>query len=155
MWSQLEAQLGASLPGYYIHQIAQYLRYKNNEKLKNYGITSQQAKLLAHIVYHQQDASFCQKTLEEELDLRGSSITSLLHGLERGGFIRRVAETQDGRKKKILITEKGKEMFHCSGKILLEVEQELTKDLTPEEAEELYRLLRKMEKTKGDLPPHV
>lgn len=150
MRSQLEILLGVPLPGFYIHQISQTLKYRNDEKLKEYGITFQQAKVLAHIARHQPDPLFCQKHLEKELDLRGSSVTSLLHGLERGGFIRRISEEQDGRKKKILLTEKGRKMHQLFNDVILDGEKELVHDLTPQEQEQLYRLLKRIAKTKGE-----
>lgn len=140
----LELQLGRNLPGIYIHQLSHYLKYSNDEKLRSFGITGQQARMLAHIAHHQQDPDFCQKRIEKDLNLKGSSVTSLMHGLERGGFIRRVLEPQDSRKKRILLTEKGQQMCHVFQDIILENEQELLAALPQEDQEEFYRLLNRL-----------
>ena len=47
-----------------------------------------------------------QKDLEEYLEIKGSSVTSILDNLEKNGYVRREAVDYDGRLKKLAITEK-------------------------------------------------
>lgn len=74
------------------------------------GISGSQARLLAFlsIVSIQQD--IFQKDIEEEFGIRPSSVTGLLQALEQEGMIVREPVSSDGRLKKIVLTEKAKEI---------------------------------------------
>ena len=150
MECKLELLLGVNLYGFYLHHLSHKLKCFNDEQLRPYGITGQQARVLSYIAFHQEDDFFCQKHLEEELHLKGSSVTSVLHGLERGGFIRRITGDRDGRTKKMLLTEKGEKTHNTFNQIIVDGEQKLIEGLTPEEQDTLYFLLKKMATAKGE-----
>lgn len=73
---------------FYIQSIALSLRYMNDQKLEEFGITNQQARLLGGISSSLYDgANISRKFLEDMMQLKGPSVTSLLNGLEKNGFI--------------------------------------------------------------------
>lgn len=85
----------------YIRNIFHYIQYSAEQDTSSYGITSRQGRLLEIIV----DASTSgkeinRKYLESISFLKGSSVTSLLKGLEAKGFIERNISKTDGRTKK-------------------------------------------------------
>ena len=84
-----------------------------NRRLKRYfdsffadsPITSIQGLVLDYL-FRNRETDVFQKDLEEYLEIKGSSVTSILDNLEKNGYVRREAVDYDGRLKKLAITEK-------------------------------------------------
>ena len=68
-------------------------------------ITSVQALILHYIIVESEKRDIFPKDLEEFLEIKGSSITSLISNLERNGYLRRESLASDGRYKKLVLTE--------------------------------------------------
>lgn len=131
-------------PEFYIHHIALSLRYRNDEQLSKYGITNRQARLLARIWRGQRDgAEVSRRYLEESMLLKGPSITSLLNGLERGGFISRSAHEADGRAMTIEMTEKGQGLVMALQPVFDGTERRLLAGFSGAERETFLALLEK------------
>ncbi len=60
-----------------------------------YGISSMQAKILGYIFHQAPKRDIFQKTIEEEFDIRRSSVTSVLSLMEKNGLIERVSVCED------------------------------------------------------------
>ena len=83
-----------------------------NRRLKRYfdsffadsPITSIQGLVLDYL-FRNRETDVFQKDLEEYLEIKGSSVTSILDNLEKNGYVRREAVDYDGRLKKLAITE--------------------------------------------------
>lgn len=74
------------------------------------GISGSQARLLAFLSIVSMQQDIFQKDIEEEFGIRPSSVTGLLQALEQEGMIVREPVSSDGRLKKIVLTEKAKEI---------------------------------------------
>ena len=74
------------------------------------GISGSQARLLAFLSIVSMQQDIFQKDIEEECGIRPSSVTGLLQALEQEGMIVREPVSSDGRLKKIVLTEKAKEI---------------------------------------------
>ena len=74
------------------------------------SLTSSQATVLYYIMTSPSDVDIFPKDLEIYLDLKKPSVTSLLNYLEQDGYIRREDVPYDGRCRKLVLTEKSKEM---------------------------------------------
>ena len=68
-------------------------------------MTSIQALILHYIIVESEKKDIFPKDLEEFLEIKGSSITSLISNLERNGYLRRESLASDGRYKKLVLTE--------------------------------------------------
>lgn len=68
-------------------------------------ITSIQALILHYMIVESEKRDIFPKDLEEFLEIKGSSITSLISNLERNGYLRRESLVSDGRYKKLVLTE--------------------------------------------------
>ena len=68
-------------------------------------ITSVQALILHYIIVESGKRDIFPKDLEEFLEIKGSSVTSLISNLERNGYLRRESLESDGRYKKLVLTE--------------------------------------------------
>lgn len=86
------------------------LKRKMNLRLSSFfadlSLTTPQALALQYILEKGKDGSVYQKDVEKHLSIRGSSATSLLHNLERAGFIRRETVKYDGRYRCLKPTQK-------------------------------------------------
>lgn len=73
-------------------------------------LTCIQGIVLHYIIVENVRRDIFPKDLEEFLGIKGSSVTSLINNLEQGGYLRRESLESDGRYKKLVLTEKTKEM---------------------------------------------
>lgn len=72
-------------------------------------LTCIQGIVLHYIIVENVQRDIFPKDLEEFLGIKGSSVTSLINNLEQG-YLRRESLESDGRYKKLVLTEKTKEM---------------------------------------------
>lgn len=98
-----------------------------------YGISSMQAKILGFIFHKSPDRDIFQRDIEEEFDIRRSSVTSVLTLMEKNELIKRVSVSEDARLKKIILTDKGIEVNKSVYKEIVEVEKIISESLSEEE----------------------
>ena len=77
------------------------------------------------------------------MQLKGPSVTSLLNGLEKKGFIIRYSREDDGRAMNIKVTEKGDKVLVALRDVFKSTEQQLHSGMAPEEQEQFLMLLQK------------
>ena len=122
-----------------------------NRRLKRYfdsffaasPITSIQGLVLDYL-FRNRETDVFQKDLEEYLEIKGSSVTSILDNLEKNGYVRREAVDYDGRLKKLAITEKA---YAIEENIVERVNgymYSLFRGIPEEEREVFYSVLCKM-----------
>ena len=68
-------------------------------------ITSIQGLILHYIIVESEARDIFPKDIEEFLEIKGSSVTSLISNLERNGYLRRESLDSDRRYKKLVLTE--------------------------------------------------
>lgn len=91
---------------------------KLNRKMRRYfdsyffgtSLTSIQALALHYVIVESKNRDVFPKDLEEFLEIKGSSVTSLITNLERNGYIRRESVAHDGRYKKLVLTQQTRSM---------------------------------------------
>ncbi len=128
---------------FYLRSIVHTMKQMLDNKLLPYDITNQQARLLGDLDNQlKRDEEIVQKDLERTMKLRGSSITSLLQGLERKGFISRSTGNGDGRTKQVDITEKGRAVIEEVESSFQELEQLLVEGMSEEEKDTFLHLLK-------------
>lgn len=70
------------------------------------SFTSIQRLTLHYIIVESQYRDVFPKDLEEFLEIKGSSVNSLINNLEKNGYLRRESISDDGRYKKLVLTDK-------------------------------------------------
>ncbi|MDT3426417.1 DNA-binding MarR family transcriptional regulator [Paenibacillus forsythiae] len=100
--------------------------------------------MISHISANE-EKGIIQKDLEQVFQRRGASITSMLQGLERKGFIERRVSPEDERQKRLFVLPRGKELIREFDELFAESEELITGGLTPEEQEALHGFLRKVD----------
>jgi DNA-binding MarR family transcriptional regulator len=129
----------------YIVQIAQRAKYTLDERLLPYDITSQQSRIIGFVISEQrQGKTIYQKDIEEAFKLKGSSITSLLQGLERKKFIVRRPDPSDERRKVVTVLPKGQELMSDFEAAFREIDEKMVRDLSPEQQQMLVQVLELM-----------
>jgi DNA-binding MarR family transcriptional regulator len=96
----------------YTKHIAQKLKEINDRLLLDYDLNTSQGILLWHINQSiEEHIEINRKFLEESMNLSGPSVTNLLNGLEKMGFITRSNSSSDGRNLYIEVTAKTKQLI--------------------------------------------
>ena len=108
------------------------------------GLTGAQNAMMGYIMDHEETQDIFQKDIEEEFNIRRSSATVMLQGLEQRGYIRRTQTEKDARLKKIELTEKARKLQKRVRSEIDRFHEQLEKDLSKEEKEEFFRLSDKI-----------
>lgn len=87
-----------------------------------------------------------QKDIEEKFTIRRSTVTGVLQSMEKNGYITRESVEYDARLKKILLTEKGKQVHIHIINELEKFEKIITKDISEEELDTFIQILNKLKK---------
>lgn len=133
-----------------INIISNKIRRKIDNEVAKYGITGVQGKIIGFVYCESKKRDIFQKDIEKDLKIRSSSVTSVLQLMEKNGYIKRESVCTDARLKKIVLTEKGNEVWLMVEKIIDEVEIKVNKSITEGEREFLFYILDKLSKTISD-----
>ncbi|MCM2998579.1 MarR family transcriptional regulator [Paenibacillus cellulositrophicus] len=139
----------------YIKVIAQRVREIIDQLLKDHGLNSSQAILLSHI--HQsieEQIEINRKYLEKTMALSGPSVTNLLNGLEKSGFITRNSNPKDGRNLRIDITDQAKQFLSERSDAFSKSEELITQGMSDAEKAMFVSLLTRAFENVEKLPPN-
>lgn len=128
----------------YIRNIFHYIRYNAEQTTVAYNITKEQGRLLEVIIDSiENNKKISRKYLQKQLFISGPSVTSLLNGLEKKGFIIRETCLKDGRANDITVTDKGRSVINEVKNLFKEQEKLLTQGMTLEEISTFHSLLER------------
>lgn len=132
---------------FYLRNATHRIRLFVDGKVTAYGVTGQQARVIGFIGEQQERGLIVnQKGIEEEFRITGASVTSLLQGLERKGFIKRKRSASDDRIKEISLTAKGRELIEEANSFFSEAEGKIVQGMTSEQKETFLKLLQMVNK---------
>lgn len=121
-----------------------------SKEAAQYNITGVQGRILGFIYCKSNKKDIFQKDIEEELNIRRSSVTSVLQLMEKNGYIKRIRVSEDGRLKKIILTEKGLEIQRGVYACIINVEKSLRNELSDDEFHMLVALINRLSKKIAD-----
>ena len=127
--------------GYHFISISIGIKRLMESRLKPYNLTHLQFSIL---MYLYRKPATTQKEMLKHIYGDEASVTRLIDRLEQKGYLKRVPCAKDKRKKNILLTSQGIALTKEMMQYALEVNRELTAELSQEEADELLRLLQKV-----------
>ena len=128
---------------FYLWSAALKLGSYEDERVTAYGVTRQAARVVGFIGEQQRKGiTLNQKGIEEKFQNSGASVSSLLKGLERKGFIKRKRSAGDDRVKEITLTVKGRELIEVMNSFFSEAEDRIVQGMTDEQKETLLKLLQ-------------
>ena len=114
-----------------------------------YGLTGIQSRIIGFIYREADKKDIFQKDIEEEFDIRRSSVTSVLQLMEKNGYIKRESVAEDARLKKIILTEKAMEIQKNVYAFILKFEESLNDELSDDEKSMLLNLVGRLSKKIG------
>lgn len=117
-----------------------------DHRVKDMGVSPQQGRMIAYIAQNE-DKGLIQKDLAEVFQRRGASITSMLQGLEKKGYIERRIPADNERQKNIYALPKGKALVAETNEAFYAAEKELLHALSGEEVQQLTTLLTKIDRS--------
>lgn len=104
-----------------------------------------QARILGFIDYNDKiNKDVYQKDIEAEFKIRRSSVTSVLNTMEKNGYVIRQSVLSDARLKKLVLTEKAKQVSRAHHNSIESFERNLINNMTQEEISTFKTLLAKV-----------
>ena len=113
------------------------------EMLKKHQLTTMQFFILEYIMDRGKQNVY-QKDIEKAFDIRRSTVTEILQNMEKQELIERVSVPEDARLKKIVLGKKIHKHVKKAKKDRIMLEENLEKDISPEEKTVFVKVLRKI-----------
>lgn len=115
---------------------------------KKLGITGTQMSVI-DFLSDQDNNTASQQMIERELDIRRSTTTVLVQGMEKSGLIERIDDPNDKRRKLVHLTSKSEDLVSQIKRYVKNDDQDLRRHFSPEEistVEEVLEFIRKEDK---------
>lgn len=119
---------------------------KDKDK-KNFELipTPTQMEILEYVLEHNNENIY-QKDLENVLNLRRATVSGVLQTMEKNNLIERITDSIDTRTKRIILTEKSKEVFAERKKKIEDIEKIITENISKEDLEVFFKVTETMKK---------
>ena len=127
--------------GYFFNLISTALKTKLDEQLKQFDITTHQFGILITVLKKE---NLTQRDIVKYTNSDEPSTTRVISRLETKGFIVRVTDEFDKRKRLVSLTQEGKKLLEKMLPYAKEENKKLVDSLTSEEQETFLNLLRKV-----------
>ena len=120
-------------------------RYSDNsaELRQSHNITGSNGWILTFLYEHEGEDVY-QKDLEEAFSITRSTVSKVVKLMESKGLVRRESVFHDARLKKLILTDKGREVHQLAAQGNEQLEARLEKDFTPKEKEMFLSFLRRV-----------
>lgn len=126
-----------------IKKTALVIEKLSNQELTPYELTNTQFRILM-LLYRNPEKSIRQTDIETKFAMTNPTVTGIVNNLEKKNLIRRFQNPEDKRSKLIALTEQAfalkDELYAVSDRL----DEQIARNLTPEEYEQLGILLKKM-----------
>lgn len=121
-----------------------WLRRRMDITTSKYGISGAQARYLGFISHNCRNKDVYQKDIEKAFNIRRSTASGILKNLETKGLIDRVSVSSDARLKKLVLTDKARELEDKIVTLIDENEKILAKGLNEDEKEIFHNMIKKI-----------
>lgn len=128
--------------GHDISKLSNKIRRKMDAFSTKESFSGSQGRVL-HFLLAQTEDVF-QKDIEEEYSLRPPTATAFLKKMEENGLIFRESLPNDGRMKKIVVTEKALQYKDIVMSDITQLEDELTTDISESDMDIFFKVVEKM-----------
>ncbi|WP_046227072.1 MarR family winged helix-turn-helix transcriptional regulator [Paenibacillus dauci] len=128
-------------PAHIVKVLYIMIRREIEAVLRPLGLTPQQGQALHAL---SQSPGLTNTELEHQLMIEKSSVTSLMNGMEKKGWITRRSHPEDARMRQNELTEAGQQMNQSAHAAVEEVKLRSRNALTDEELRQLTGLLSKL-----------
>lgn len=128
--------------GRYIGRLHNLIRRRLQKDCKNLNCSGAEMRILTYLLSI--DDPVYQKDIENEFFLRPPTATEVLKRMEKGGFITKVTEKNDARKKRIIATEKSLALKAETVERIHTLGMDITQNLSEEEIQAFCSIAEKM-----------
>ena len=128
---------------YLVRMLAHELKHYDDRLLDEYNVTQEQSHTLGYI-YRHKDQGITQNELLKTFKRKGSTVSSILKGLENKGLIYRMVDPEDSRRKNLKLTKEGTQLVESFVSIFDDIESILVKDFDENEKQQLKSLFERM-----------
>ncbi|NIP47300.1 MAG: MarR family transcriptional regulator [Gammaproteobacteria bacterium] len=135
--------------GFILHDVARLLRTTYDRRIRDLGLTRSQWWVLTHL--YRKDG-ITQSELAETLELEKPSLGRLLDRLESNGWVRRAADPDDRRAKRVFLTDQVEEPMQVMRDIAAGVREDALSGLS---ADDRDRFVDTLLTIKSNLMAHV
>ena len=129
--------------GFYVRELGNALKKRRESDDSCFGDmnpTMMQRWVLGYLAHHT-DHDIYQKELEDNLNIGKSTLSEILHTMEKDGLVERVSS---GRCKKIEMTERSLQIDKAIMQQIERTEEKLREGLSEEETADFIRIIKKM-----------
>jgi DNA-binding MarR family transcriptional regulator len=134
--------------GFLLHDVARLMRTTFDRRVRDLGLTRSQWWVLNHLY---RSEGITQAELADMLEVERPTLGRLLDRLETNGWVRREADTQDRRAKRVYLTPAVGPSMRAMRRMAAELRQHALTGLSPEEQERFVDTLLTI---KGNLSPN-
>lgn len=131
-----------------VSSLLRSIMYKSREsmsqRVKDMDVSPQQGRMISYIAQYE-EKGLIQNDLAKAFQRRSASITSMLQGLEKKGYIERRIPADNERQKNIYALPKGKALVDETNQAFYDSEKELVHALSEEEKQQFINLLKKID----------
>ena len=128
-----------------ILETAHQLKVTLDASFEDTGLNGLQARIMGFIDRNDRAGkAVYQRDIETEFKIRRSSVSSVLDTMEKNGYVIRCQSQHDARLKKLVLTEKAKQMGQQHRDVIDAFEKNLIKNMSAQETETLKILLNKV-----------
>ncbi|VUS54825.1 Transcriptional regulator SlyA [Klebsiella spallanzanii] len=125
-----------------LYLTAHHWRLAVNRRLKSLGMSQASWVAIAAIARNEQPLS--QSELAQELGVESATLVPLLNRLVELGLVERVKTEHDKRKRLLIATAKGLEVYEQVKTVADDLREEILTVITPEEQRQTQRVLEKL-----------
>lgn len=115
-------------------------RERDDSQSESGKLTMMQRWVLGYLAHHS-DHDIYQKELEDNLNIGKSTLSEILHTMEKDGLVERLPS---GRCKKIVMTEKSAQIDKGIARQIEETEKQLRKGIDDKDMERFFCTIKKM-----------
>lgn len=127
---------------YRLQRLGRLLRYHLMQVLQPHRITPEQFMILFRL--HERDGRLQKELVDPAFDDR-ANITHLVNQLEKAALVRRVADDEDRRQRRLFLTERGLEQLDALLDRVLAVRAALFQDFSEAELGQLMGFVERLE----------
>ncbi len=125
--------------GYWVKLAFMTMRREIEASFRKSGMTVTQWRALGVLL---NEPGATHSDLMRHLEIEAPSVTSLVDGMERKGWVKRTRSTEDARVKRLTLTAQGRRLIEDAHEAMAPIEERMAATLAASEQATLRRLLR-------------
>lgn len=144
---------GGDLPGITFQAVARARKQLMLTELVGRGLGDLGNPVLLFLLQEREGQVSSQKELSDAMRISPASVAVSLKSLERGGYVEKLPDEADQRRKAVRLTGRGREALATCHQIFREVDRRMFDGFTPEEMEQVRAFqLRMLRNLRDSLP---